>query len=108
FGGKRFVVSPGDDSASLYPERIARQNVSRCRLSMLRLGDPGFRLGTPVMSDLCLVRYGGYAELPQAKALRARLEREQAAHLAHGVHLIVVQSEDGSLVVGDSHHYGDL
>ena len=26
-------------------------------------------------------------------------------HLANGVHLIVVQSADGSLVVGDSHHY---
>jgi hypothetical protein len=26
--------------------------------------------------------------------------------LAHGIHLIVVQSQDGSLVVGDSHHYG--
>ena len=25
--------------------------------------------------------------------------------LANGVHLIVVQSADGSLVVGDSHHY---
>jgi hypothetical protein len=57
------------------------------------------------MSDLGLVRYLGYADLPQAQALRARLEAEQAEHLAHGVHLIVVQSADGSLVVGDSHHY---
>jgi hypothetical protein len=27
--------------------------------------------------------------------------------LANGIHLIVVQSSDGSLVVGDSHHYGN-
>jgi len=26
-------------------------------------------------------------------------------HVAHGVHLIVVQGQDGELVVGDSHHY---
>jgi hypothetical protein len=26
--------------------------------------------------------------------------------MANGVHLIVVQGADGSLVVGDSHHYG--
>ena len=31
---------------------------------------------------------------------------EQPEHLANGVHLIAVQSADGSLVVGDSHHYG--
>jgi hypothetical protein len=72
---------------------------------MLRLAEAGWRLPAPVMSDLGLVRYLGYAELPQATAVRARLEAEQAAHLAHGVHLIVAQSADGSLVVGDSHHY---
>jgi hypothetical protein len=75
---------------------------------MLRLASPGFRLPAPVMSDLSLVRYEGYAALPQAETLRQRLAVEQAAHLANGVHLIVVQSADGSLVVGDSHHYDDL
>ncbi len=43
------------------------------------------------MTDLSLVRYLGYAELPEAAPLRARLEAEQAEHLAHGVHLIAVQ-----------------
>jgi glycine/D-amino acid oxidase-like deaminating enzyme len=57
------------------------------------------------MSDLGLVRYLGYAELPQAEPLKRRLEREQPAHLANGIHLIAVQNADGSLVVGDSHHY---
>ena len=60
------------------------------------------------MSDLSLLRYEGYSELPQTGPLRERLAAEQARHLAHGVHLIVVQSADGSLVVGDSHHYDDL
>jgi glycine/D-amino acid oxidase-like deaminating enzyme len=75
---------------------------------MLRLADPGFRLPSGVMSDLGLVRYLGYAALPEADALKRRLEAEQGAHLANGVHLIVVQNADGSLVVGDSHHYADL
>lgn len=59
------------------------------------------------MSDLGLVRYLGYAELPEAASLRARLEAEQMDALSNGIHLIVVQSADGSLVVGDSHHYGE-
>ena len=58
------------------------------------------------MSDLGMVRYLGYAELPAAAALRERLlARAGASSSANGVHLIVVQSADGSLVVGDSHHY---
>lgn len=36
------------------------------------------------------------------------MEREESESLAHGIHLIVVQSADGSLVVGDSHHYGPV
>jgi len=102
------IVCPGDDFASLFADRIAVYRPRRCRLSMLRLASPGFRLPAPVMSDLSLVRYAGYAALPQAQALRTRLAADQPAHLANGVHLIAVQSADGSLVVGDSHHYDDL
>jgi FAD dependent oxidoreductase TIGR03364 len=101
------IVCPGDDFASLFPERIARYGLTKCRLSMMRLADPGFRLPAALMSDLGLVRYLGYAALPEAGALRALLEKKQPEHLANGVHLIAVQSADGSLVVGDSHHYDD-
>lgn len=58
------------------------------------------------MGDLSLVRYHGYSKLPQAQALLAQLQQEEGESLSHGIHLIAVQSADGSLVVGDSHHYG--
>ncbi len=99
------IVCPGDDLVSLFPDRIAPYEVTKCRLSMMRLADPGFRLPAALMSDLGLARYRGYGDLPQAAPLRRRLEAEQPAHLRHGVHIIAVQSADGSLVVGDSHHY---
>ena len=74
---------------------------------MLRVTpEPGFRLPGAVMGDLSLVRYHGYSQLPESAPLLAQLQREEAESLAHGIHLIVVQSADGSLVVGDSHHYG--
>ena len=103
------IVCPGTDFLTLFPERIAAYGVTMCKLHMLRV-DPASAtpaLQAAVMSDLGLVRYLGYAELPQAAALKQRLEAEQAAALEHGVHLIAVRSHDGSLVVGDSHHYGD-
>jgi FAD dependent oxidoreductase TIGR03364 len=99
------AVCPGDDLFSLFPDRIGAYGVTRCKLQMLRLADPGFRLPAGVMSDLGLARYAGYAALPEAEALRVRLRAEQPGQLDNGVHLIVVQSADGSLVVGDSHHY---
>jgi FAD dependent oxidoreductase TIGR03364 len=102
------VVCPGDDFATLYPDRIAAAGLRRCRLSMLKLADPGFRLPGALMSDLSLVRYRGYADLPEARALETRLRSAHAAAFEHGVHLIVAQGSDGALIVGDSHHYGDL
>lgn len=102
------IICPGDDFLTLYPERIAAYGLTRCKLHMLRTAPQptGWRLPGAVMSDLSLVRYLGYAELPEAEPLRRRLMQEQPEALEHGVHLIVVQSADGSLVVGDSHHYG--
>jgi D-hydroxyproline dehydrogenase subunit beta len=99
------VACPGDDLETLYPERIRAAAISRCTLQMLRLESPGFVLPGTLMSDLSLVRYKGFASLPSGVALRQRLEAEQPAFFQHGIHLLVSQSGDGSLVVGDSHHY---
>jgi FAD dependent oxidoreductase TIGR03364 len=99
------LVCAGDELTGLFPQVFAAAGVTRCKLQMLRLAAPGYRLPAPVMSDLGLVRYLGYSVLPEAAALKARLEAEQGEHLANGIHLIVTQSADGSLIVGDSHHY---
>jgi FAD dependent oxidoreductase TIGR03364 len=101
----RVAVCPGDDFNGLYADRLSAYPLTRCKLQMLRLADPGFRLPGAIMSDLGLARYRGYADLEAAAPLKLRLAGEQPEHLEHGVHLIVVQSADGSLVVGDSHHY---
>lgn len=100
----RIVVCPGTDLHTLFPDVFARRKVTLCKLHMLRLADPGWRLPAAVMSDLGLHRYRGYGASASLPALRARLAAEQPGHLDNGVHLIVVQSADGTLVVGDSHH----
>jgi FAD dependent oxidoreductase TIGR03364 len=100
------IVCPGDDYTALFPERIAAYGVTRCKLQMMRVRPAApVALKTAIMSDLGLGRYLGYAELPEAGPLKRRLDAEMAAQRENGIHLIVTQSADGSLVVGDSHHY---
>ena len=105
--GARVVVCPGADIRSLFPQTFEDKNTQLCQLQMLRVRPPeGYRLGAALMSDLSLVRYRGFSELPGAQRLADRLKLEMPRALHHGIHLIVVQSADGSLVVGDSHQYG--
>jgi FAD dependent oxidoreductase TIGR03364 len=106
FAAPAIIVCPGPDLATLFPDSFARRGVTLCKLHMLRLADPGWRLPAAVMSDLGLLRYRGYGVAPRLPSLAARLHAEQADEIANGIHLIVVQGADGSLVVGDSHHYG--
>lgn len=102
------VVCPGHDLSTWSPDLIAAAGIRLCTLQMLRVVPASpVKLTGAVMSDLSLLRYEGYADLPEAAALRARLQAQRAEHLHWGVHLIAVQSADGSLVVGDSHVYGD-
>ena len=106
---ERVVLCAGAELSGVAHGALARHALRLTRLQMLRVRpEPGFRLPAAVMGDLSLVRYGGYAALPEAVALRAQLEDEEAESLAHGIHLIAVQSADGTLVVGDSHHYGPV
>ncbi len=102
------VVCPGHELNALYPDFIEQAGIRMSTLQMMRVRPASpIRLPAALMSDLSLVRYEGYSELPEAAPLLKRLQQEQGEHLKQGVHLIAVQSADGSLVVGDSHVYGD-
>lgn len=102
---ERVVVCPGTELNGVAQQWLQEKNLRLTRLQMLRVRpEPGFRLDAAVMGDLSLVRYHGYADLAPAAALREHLLTEESESLGHGIHLIAVQSRDGTLVVGDSHH----
>ncbi|MBP6899903.1 MAG: TIGR03364 family FAD-dependent oxidoreductase [Burkholderiaceae bacterium] len=105
---ERVVLCTGAALGGVAAPWLDAHGLGLTRLQMLRLRPPaGAVLPAPVLGDLSLVRYGGFAAQPAAAALRQALEREAGDCLAHGVHVIVVQSADGSWVVGDSHHADD-
>lgn len=103
----RIVVCPGDNYAGPLADIYQDVGLSHCTLQMLRV-EPGLpdAIDCGLMSDLSLVRYEGYADLPASKALLAQLQQEKSEQLRRGIHLIAVRSADGSLVVGDSHQDG--
>ncbi len=103
------VVCPGPDYADLPPAlRPGLDDLTRCRLQMLRVVTPsGRRYGPALATGLSLIRYPAFADQEPTAALRARLQRERPELLAAGIHLLVTQLPDGDLIIGDSHAYGD-
>ncbi|MCK5941895.1 MAG: FAD-dependent oxidoreductase, partial [Planctomycetes bacterium] len=106
---ERVVICTGDDFAALLPEVYADSDLVRCRLQMMSLGPQpdGFALGPMLAAGLTLLHYDAFADCPSRPALRARLDAERAAHRTRGIHVMVSQGDDGRLIVGDSHDYGE-
>ncbi len=107
FGFDQLVIAAGDEMRMLFPGELAAAQLARCRLQMMRtVPQPaGFDLGAIFVSDLTLCHYPAFRDCPSSARLRARLEAELPCHREWGVHVIVAQHPDGSLVVGDSHEY---
>lgn len=100
------VVCPGDDLSTLFPELIQSYGLKICTLQMLRvMPAKPTPLGAAVMSDLSYGRNSGFSDLEECIALKSRLDRELEELRKWGIHIVAVQSEDGSLVIGDSHIY---
>jgi FAD dependent oxidoreductase TIGR03364 len=105
FHTDRLVLCPGTELNGVAEQYLAPHRLTHTQLQMLRVKPTHtLHLQAAVMSDLSLVRYAGYTGLNCHQHLLNRLNQEEKACLDAGIHLIVVQSQDGSLVVGDSHH----
>jgi len=103
------VVCAGHDFQTLFPAQFEPLGLRRCALQMLRLADPGLRVGPALLTGLSTLHYpsftGTAALAPALSALREQVRQQAPAVLQHGVHLIVQQLESGELIVGDSHDY---
>jgi len=98
------VVAVNHDIDQLLPEVAERVGVVRCALDMMRaavtLRHP---LSAPLLTGWSLVRYGRFADAPEAAALRDRLHAERPDLAALDLNQMYTQLPDGTLIIGDSH-----
>lgn len=105
FACGRVFVCTGGDFRTLYPRLFAASGLSLCRLQMLRTRPHPTPLPTTLASGLSLRWYPSFQMCRSWERLRdepvdIELERR-------GIHILLVQDDDGRLVVGDSHEYSD-
>ena len=103
---KKLIMAPGNHLKGLGRDVFEKKEVQSSKLHMLRvMPEKKITLPGGIMAYLTLMRYPGYENLPSKKNLDKVIKKTSRAELDNGIHVIVVQGKDGSLTIGDSHHY---
>ncbi|WP_157107376.1 hypothetical protein [Nocardia grenadensis] len=85
---------------------IEENEVRRCRLQMLEVAPPGdIRIAPAVLTGYSMLRYGGLAATASAAAVRREITDRAPETLDAVMNLMFTQRPDGSVVLGDTHHY---
>lgn len=100
------VHAAGHDIDRLFPVIAEENGVRRCRLQMLEVAPPGdIRIEPAVLTGYSMLRYGGLAATASAAAVRREITDRAPETLDAVMNLMLTQRPDGSVVLGDTHHY---
>lgn len=103
---ERIVHAVGHDADRLFPDIAAEHGVRRCRLRMFEVAPPSdVRIDPAVLSGSSMLRYGGLTATPSAAAVRREFEESTPELIDVAMNLMLTQRPDGSIVLGDTHHY---
>ena len=95
-------VCTGSDLRTLLPSVYRDSGLTHTRLQMVRIdAPPGFRLPTSLASGLSIRRYPSFRLCPSWPRLAD--QPVDPEYERRGIHVLIVQDPDGSLVIGDSH-----
>ncbi|MGW3041971.1 TIGR03364 family FAD-dependent oxidoreductase [Kitasatospora sp. NPDC001159] len=104
--GDRILICVGHDLDYLLPDIAEDHEVQRCRLAMARAEAPvGFATDSAVLTATSMLRYDAFTSRPSAARLREEVLGHSAELLEIGANVMFTRLPDGTVLVGDSHHY---
>jgi FAD dependent oxidoreductase TIGR03364 len=108
FDADLIFICSGADFEVLYPEFFKQQEITKCKLQMMRFVSekPDYRIGTSICGGLSLLHYKSFTASKALEILKVKLQNELPEHIKWGIHVMVSQNMQGELTVGDSHEYG--
>ena len=104
----RVVICSGDDFETLYPRFFKNSGITRCKLQMMRtcVQRDEWRLGPSLAAGLTLRFYPSFGICRSLPALAKRIVQETPELEDWEIHVLVSQTADGAITLGDSHQYG--
>lgn len=108
FDADLIFICSGADFEVLYPEFFKQEEITKCKLQMMRFKSekPDYKIGTSICGGLSLLHYKSFTASKSLEILKVKLQNELPEHIKWGIHVMVSQNMQGELTVGDSHEYG--
>jgi FAD dependent oxidoreductase TIGR03364 len=104
YTAQRVIVCRGAEYRTLFPDDFRLSGMRICKLQMMQtVAQPGFQLPHNIMSGLSILRYPAFAACSSYPLLEQQ-PMEQAIR-DYGIHLLLKQTIDGAIMIGDSHEY---
>jgi FAD dependent oxidoreductase TIGR03364 len=102
------IVCSGDDFETLFPEVFRSSGLTRCKLQMMRTAPQpsGWQLGPALAAGLTLRFYKAFQMCASLAKLKERVAREKPEYEKYLIHVLVSETADGAVTLGDSHEYG--
>lgn len=101
------IICNGSDFGVLLPDCFVNAPIEVVKLQMLRTRPlPSLALPGNILTGLSIRRYESF----RACDSHALLDPEEVRPglIDNGIHILFKQEADGSVIIGDSHHYADL
>lgn len=98
----------GTEFELLYPVLFRNSDIQKVKIQMLEtVPQYKTKIKGSLLTGWTIRRYESFQKCPSYSRISA-LESPDDYHKKHGVHILFKQSADGSIIVGDSHHYQDI
>ncbi len=108
FTADHVIVCTGHQLPALFPELAAEAGLVECALSMTLAATPEhIRTDAAILSRTSLLRYDAFSTMPAAEAVRDEVARSAPELLAVGANVMFGPRPDGTIIIGDSHVYGE-
>lgn len=107
YAAGRVIICCGSELEQLFPEILALAQLEISQLQMLQSAPvPSVNLPGSILTGWSIRRYESFRECPSYAAVKAG-EDPHGFQRHWGIHILVKQAPDGSLIIGDSHQYAD-
>lgn len=102
----RAIICSGRDFRLLFPDVFSNSAIEVCKLGMMvTVPMPEVKLPGNILTGLTIRRYESFKALKGYANLKWDNVNQEA--LKNGIHILFKQRIDGSIVIGDSHHYAE-